>query len=118
MVRVLSKIKYLVVFCLVLVSGMATSASAQTGKAISLTEIITLTKSLGGFLYILGSVLGGVTIIVSGIMYFFAGSNPQGVQRAKDILKAGIIGSLIIFGSGIIVATIRELSSDPQGFFM
>ena len=65
----------------------------------------------------LGFILAGITVIVSGLAYLFAGSNPPKVKSAKDILKAGIIGAFIIFGAGVIVGTIKGFAEDPFKFF-
>ncbi len=88
-----------------------------TGTAIDLDYIIKFSQSLGGFLLVLGGILAVITLIVSGITYFFAGSSQQTVKTAKDMFKAGIIGSLIIFGAGLIINTVRIFAGDPLKFF-
>jgi cell shape-determining protein MreD len=88
-----------------------------TGVSISPSDILLFSQSIGGFLMILGGILGVITIILSGIMYLLAASNQQRVKTAKDALRAGIIGSLIIFSSGAIINVIKGLAQDPLGFF-
>lgn len=80
-------------------------------------DIITISRSFGGTLLLWGEVLAGITIILSGIMYFFSGGDAQKVNKAKSILKAGLIGALIIFGFGVIVGTIKGFVSNPFQFF-
>ncbi|OGM98377.1 MAG: hypothetical protein A2817_03215 [Candidatus Yanofskybacteria bacterium RIFCSPHIGHO2_01_FULL_39_8b] len=88
-----------------------------TGTPIKIDMILAISQNIGGFLFTLGSILAVITIIVSGIMYFLVGANPQKVGTAKGILKAGIIGTLIIFSAGVIIATIQNFATDPFGFF-
>ena len=47
-----------------------------------------------------------------------AGSDSTKVKAARDMLKAGIIGSLIIFGVGVIIQTVKFLAENPLGFFL
>ena len=100
---------------------LAFTAHAQpqipTGRTITLPEILTLFQSLGGFLYALGSILAVITIIISGFSYLLAGGDQTKVKKAKDILKVGIIGALVIFSAGLIVNTVSTFSSDPFQFF-
>lgn len=87
------------------------------GTKITLTDIITLTQNIGGFLFTLGTILAAITIILSGIMYFFSGGDTQGVKKARDVLKAGIIGALILSSVGIIIGTIQGFAINPLDFF-
>lgn len=80
-------------------------------------EIIDLMRSIAGFLIIAGGVLAGIAIVASGLMFMFAGSNPQRLTTAKAIFKNGIIGALILFAAGIIVNTIIALATNWQTFF-
>ena len=50
-------------------------------------------------------------------MYLMSGGNPQGIAAAKNLLKAGIIGALVIFGAGLIINTVRIFGGDPSSFF-
>ena len=66
---------------------------------------------------ILGSILAGLAVIMSGIMYLVSGGSSQGIATAKNMLKAGIIGALVIFGAGLIINSVRGLAEDPLKFF-
>lgn len=88
-----------------------------TGVEIDLNKTLNLSKSIGGFLFIFGSVLAGIVVIVSGFVYFSAGSNTQKIKLARDILKGGLIGTAIIFGSGWIVNTVANIAQNPFWFF-
>ena len=112
---------FIVVPVVILISfvviGTSHAQQVPTGVAIDLKSILNIFQSAGGFLYLLGGILAPLTIIVSGIVYFTAGSNPSRTKTAKDILKAGIIGSLILFSSGMIVNTVKGFATDPFKFF-
>ena len=88
-----------------------------TGRSIELSEVLTILESLGGFLMIVAGILAGIVIIASGIFYLIAGSDATKVKSARDMLKAGIIGSFIIFGVGLIISVIRLIAEDPLSFF-
>ena len=87
------------------------------GRAIRIGDIISLANSVGGFLLLLGSILATITIIGTGIMYLTAGSNTQRLTTAKGMLKAGIIGALVVFSAGVIISTVRDFAEDPLQFF-
>lgn len=112
-VLVLVSILYLSLF-----SGRISHAqSIPTGIAISIDDILKISKNIGGFLFTLGGILAGITIVISGMMYFFAGSDTQKIGTAKGILKGGIVGSLILFGVGSIIGIIKALATNPLQFF-
>jgi type IV secretory pathway VirB2 component (pilin) len=100
--------------------SFALGAAAQnypSGRDISVDEVLLLFQSLGGFLFTLGGILAVIVIIISGIMYFTAGGNQQKLSTAKKILVGGMLGALIIFGSGVIIGTIKGFAVDPLQFF-
>ena len=100
--------------------SVASSSYAQTiptGVAIDAKGILDFAKSIAGFLFILGGILAVITIVMSGLTYFTAGSNQARIKMAKDILKAGVVGSFILFGSGMIIRTIEGFSTNPFQFF-
>jgi len=88
-----------------------------TGVPISLDSLILISENIGGFLMVLGGILAGIAVVWAGIAYMTSGSDSTRVKAAKDILKAGIIGAAIIFGSGVIVSTIKALATNPLNFF-
>lgn len=96
------------------------SAGAQTipgGTTITTNQIIDLMQSVAGFLLIVGTVLAGLAVLYSGVIYMLAGSDSSKVKAAKDALKAGLIGSAIIFGVGVILNMVRALARNPLEFF-
>lgn len=80
-------------------------------------EILDIMRSIAGYLIVTGGILAGIAIIVAGIMYMAAGSNPTRLTTAKSIFKNGVIGALILFAAGLIVNTIILLAVNWQQFF-
>ena len=66
------------------------------------------------FLYGAGITLAVITLVVSGIMYFRAGSDTE-AKTAKGWFRNGIIGVAIILGTGVIIKTIEVIIRG--GFF-
>ena len=102
---------------LFLAPGFGFAQQIPTGVPISVDNILVFAQSIGGFLMIAGGILAGIAIILSGMVYLTAGGDPQKVKTAKGILIGGIIGTLIIFGSGVIIQTVRGLATNPFQFF-
>ena len=98
-------------------SGLLAQASVPEGVAVTLPELVDIFENFAGFLMVAGGVLAAIVIIGSGIYYLMAGPDSTKVKAARDMLKAGIIGSFIIFGFGLIVNTIKLLAEDPFSFF-
>jgi hypothetical protein len=80
-------------------------------------EVLTIFTTVGGFLMVAGGIIAGIVIIVAGIMWMAAGSNPTRVTSAKSTFKNGIIGALIVFAAGLIVNTIILLGTNWRNFF-
>jgi len=57
------------------------------------------------FLYTAGITLGVITLVVSGIMYFMAGSDIK-AEKAKGWFRNGVIGAFVILATGVIIKTI------------
>ncbi len=53
--------------------------------------------------------VGTIMLVVGGIMFYFAGTSPQSLSRAKSILTSAIIGLVIIYCSWLIVNTILDV---------
>lgn len=108
------------IFSALLGLSVAAPSYAQqipTGVPVSLTDILSISENIGGFLMIAGSLIAGIAVIWAGVVYMTSGADPARVKGAKDILKAALIGALIIFGVGVIVNTVKLLASNPLRFF-
>ena len=110
---------YGLLISLFLLFSVFASAQVQTptGTPITVPQLLGITQSVGGFLIIFGGILAALTVIISGLVYMFAGSSQQRVTAAKNMLIAGLIGALIIFGVGVIINIIKSVAQNPLGFF-
>lgn len=117
MIRLLLKAVSLVSFLMFFSVLTAHAQDVPTGVPISLDSLISISENIGGFLMVVGGILAAIAIIYSGILYLLAGSDSTKVKGAKDMLKAALIGALIIFSTGVIIDTIRIFASDPLQFF-
>ncbi len=88
-----------------------------TGVALDLNIILDFARNVGNYLFTFAGVLAGITLVWAGVTYLTAGGDSTKTKKAKDILKAGIIGAFIIFGTGVILSTVNKLANDPAGFF-
>ncbi len=84
------------------------------GEPITYGKVNTFLDNTAKFLYTAGITLAVITLVVSGIMYFTAGSDTE-AKKAKGWFKNGIMGVLIILGTGVIIKTIEVVVRG--GFF-
>lgn len=92
-------------------TAMVNTENIQAGTVLDIMETI------AGWLLFAGAIIAGIVIILSGIIYMFAGSNTGRVATARSVFKNGIIGALIVFAAGLIVNTIVLLASNWSEFF-
>lgn len=69
------------------------------------------------FLITIAAVVVGFAILWSGLVFITAGADQTKVAKAKSIFKNGLIGGIIIFAIGTIIATIEAFGLNPAGFF-
>lgn len=82
-----------------------------------MNEILT---PVANFLIAAGIILAIITLVISGIMYFWAGSDVK-AEKAKGWFRNGVIGAFIILAVGVIINTIAlvvtgEFFNFFQGF--
>jgi len=51
-------------------------------------------------------IIAVLMLVVGGVMFFFAGANPNALQTAKRIITSTIIGLVIIYAAFVIVGSI------------
>lgn len=78
------------------------------GNPITYQRLTSLLDNTAKFLYMAGITLGVITLIVSGIMYFAAGSDTK-AEKAKGWFRNGVIGAFIILAVGVIIKTIQVI---------
>ena len=76
------------------------------GEPLTYTRLTNLLDATARFLYTAGITLAVITLVVSGIMYFMAGSDTE-AKKAKGWFRNGIIGAFIILAIGVIIKTIQ-----------
>ena len=110
--------KYTIIFTLFLVAlclygsvSFAVEIDIPEGQPITFDTLSDIINSIARFLMFAGVVLSVIFLTWAGISYVMAGANPTKVTEAKQKLKAGIIGALIVFGIGTIIATIQAIGS-------
>lgn len=79
--------------------------------------IIQLAENFADFAMFFGSILVGIAVIWAGLRFVTAGADSAKVNSAKQILKNGVIGGVVLFAVGIIVNTLIELVTNPTTFF-
>jgi hypothetical protein len=89
--------------------GNSATSEIPPGRAWSLDDIAYLIRSLTRRLIYISGVLAVFFIVLSGIMYMYAGDNETKIDKAKGMLKSGIIGSAIVFGVGVILLTVEAI---------
>lgn len=76
------------------------------GDPLTYSRVTQFLDATARFLYTAGITLAVITFVVSGIMYFWAGSDTE-AKKAKGWFKNGIIGTFIILAIGVIIKTIE-----------
>ena len=76
----------------------------STGQVTDMAEYISL-----AYRYILsiGSILGVVVIIASGVIYLTAGGNPSRIGQAKEYIGGAVVGVILLFTSYLILNTLN-----------
>ena len=126
--------KKFVIFFLILVAALAYAAAVPSyANAAGLVpcggpgepdcnicHFVVLFKSLFDFLVLQVTLpLATVMFILGGIYFLMSGANPQWRVNAKNIIRAAVVGILIVFFSWNIVAEVILFlagTSQPAGF--
>lgn len=74
-----------------------------TDDGCTLCDGIKMIKGIMDFLTKISISIAMLSILVGGIMYIFAGTNPGLVKKAQKIFKDTVIGLAIIFGAWLII---------------
>lgn len=85
-------------------------------QPLDLGSFVDIADSVSIFLITVGPVIVAITLIWSGLLYMHAGSDTTKLTQAKAVFKNGLIGGLIIFSIGLILATLELIGFDIFGF--
>jgi hypothetical protein len=110
---------FIVLGLLIAVSASAAEFDLPDGNPITFESVADFIQNVYNFLIYVSVMLVVGTIVVSGLMWASAGDSGR-VDKAKAIFKGGIIGALIILGSGMIIRTVDyfiQTSGDPSAEF-
>ena len=91
--------------------AIAASVDIPSGTPITPDIIAELINNIAVFLIFAGSVSAVIFLTWAGIAYVTAGADQTKVTAAKQMLKSGLIGSLIVFGVGTIIMTLRLIGN-------
>lgn len=89
--------------------GTATpTVTLPPGQPITLELIEYAVSVITDFLLYIAGTVAVFFVVLSGILWTTSGGEPKRLEAAKNMFKAAIIGSVIIFGVGVIVNTIEN----------
>ncbi|TSC91293.1 MAG: hypothetical protein G01um10142_21 [Parcubacteria group bacterium Gr01-1014_2] len=78
------------------------------GPTLTQGGLLDILNSIANFLIAAGIILAIITIVISGIMYFWAKSDTE-AKSAKGWFRNGITGAFIILAVGVIILTIYNI---------
>ncbi len=87
--------------------SLAQGVTIPKGTPITLNNYADLLQSIDNFMIFAGTLMAVIFLVWAGIEYVTAGADQKKVTDAKQRLKVGLIGSLIIFGVGTIIMTLQ-----------
>jgi len=113
--------KYIPLILIVFALSVGTAAAAEfdlpPGDPITFDSIAGVIDRIYIFLVDMSVIVAVGTLIVAGVMWVTAGDSAR-VEKAKNLLKGGLIGSAIILGAGVIINTVdgfvRSLGDNNQ----
>lgn len=96
----------------ILFSFLITGIALAQVDELSAEDVVGILDNLALFVL---SIAGGIMVIfvvIYGIKISTAGGNVDQLQSAKKGLLWSVIGALVIFGTGVIINTVRNITSD------
>ena len=79
------------------------------GTALTMEKIKDIIQTIANWLIIVGVVIAVIYIIWGGISWMTARGAPDKVKNAKEAMKNGLIGALIVLGVGVIIRTLAAV---------
>ena len=90
---------------------LAANFTLPAGDAWTWDTISTLVVKIADNLIAIGLVGAIISFVASGILYFTSGFNSKSVDKAKELFKFSLIGTLIVLAVGVIINTIQVIVS-------
>ena len=79
------------------------------GTGLTLDKIQQLIETVANWLIIIGVVIAVIFIIWGGLKYMYARGDETKATEAKESIKSGIIGAVIVLGVGVILRTLAAV---------
>ena len=94
--------------------GQGSGASSSMGIDLTISDLESMLRGMVCFIYRIAGLLIIIFITVTGIKYLISSGNPDKIKAVNESFKWVIIGSLVILGFGVIIATISAaVGGDP-----
>ncbi|MEK7154209.1 MAG: pilin [Patescibacteria group bacterium] len=85
------------------------AVNLPTGTELTLNKIEAIIGTVANWLIGIGVVIAVIFIIWGGISWMAARGDPTKVTKARDAIKNGLIGAVIVLGVGVILWTLRAV---------
>ncbi|MDP3954637.1 MAG: hypothetical protein Q8Q06_04485 [bacterium] len=79
------------------------------GTPITLQSIQNSVRDIAQFMIYIGALIAIIFIVYGGIKYMSAGPNATQAAAARDIIKNGLIGAIVVAGVGTLLATAKYI---------
>lgn len=79
------------------------------GTALTMDKIKDVIQTVANWLIIVGVIIAVIYIIWGGIQWMAARGDPAKVTKARDAMKNGLIGAVIVLGVGVILRTLAAV---------
>lgn len=104
-------------FILCIFTGIACPDTCLKLEGPAAFRLCRLVDRIAGFLYVIGWSLALVVILWGGIMYMASGGAEDKITQAKKIIINGLIGTVIVVCSGVILSTLMYLLGPLFGYY-
>ena len=85
----------------------------QAGSTITLSDIVRLITTVVNYILIISGIVIVGVIVYAGIVMATSDANGARFKNGKAMLTNAVWGALVVFGVGIIVATISSVAQSP-----
>jgi TRAP-type C4-dicarboxylate transport system permease small subunit len=79
------------------------------GTALTLDKLEDIINTVANWLIVVGVVIAVIYIVWGGVQWMAARGDSGKVTKAKDAMKAGLIGAIIVLGVGVIIRTLSAV---------